>query len=475
MFLSSLTGYRAPLNPEPAARLDHQNMELSPSGSTLLTLYENISQINDHFQFIASAKNTHLSYSSVLSQAIKDSAFFYIESGDGQIVCQSFEQKISGLAELFKQHKGETITLSLAHSGYVESSVTGSIKEVNGQEVILALSSGGWKRFKLDQVLEVQGLPCPTLGPQKTQFKASYHSSKTEEVKGQVVYLTQGLQWNPHYRVIIKEEKDSKVKAHFLSQLELVNQTEKAFQDVLVQIVSGSLQLNSAPLPMPYNRMQACLSSEMAPGAAVVDQAWNDHKAFLVPYKLTLKPFGHVFTTLFAPKEVELDKSYVISHQEHANGFNRPEIQYALNDAESFENALPKGSLQLYEQKEGRLHFMGQDHLKSTPQGESFSFKTGRSYDLGVKRSTYVKAIRDPNNKVFAEEITVHLELSNASRSDQEMVLKEQLSGDITLIDSSFKLSLNGSQTELKVQVPAQTFTNKPLKISYTYRKNLMR
>lgn len=443
---------------------------------SFLTIYQNVAQLTDAFSITVQDPKTELVYRPLLKQMIADSAFIHIDKGDGKIIAQSSETTTFSLHDFYQSLVGEKVALECGDFANARS-YEGIVFDVQGNQLILLNAEDQFVHLSLDKVLSVKTQNLGDKIAVKPHLSAVYQSQNAEEIEGQVTFLTNGLHWNAHYRLILEKNENGELKGRLLSDAKIINQTEKTLKDVVIQVVSGSLNLNN-PQPMPYatrNKMLAAasFSNEMQGGCAV-DQTWEEYKAYLIPYKMDLKPAQRISTTLFDPKEVSIEKCYVLHTYEHDQGEKHPSISYHIENSEEngLGQAFPDGKIQVFNKKGGLLNFTGEHTLPQTPNGKDLDIVSGEAFDLRVKRSTKTHNIKNDAGKLIAQEITVTLAFTNGKEEDAKIYMHEHIHGEKTLLESSIELPLDENEQVFEVVVPKNTKDSDPHLVTYKYRKD---
>jgi|GEM_PF-3572045 len=467
-----------PYSLETRNKVDEKISQVALKGleGSFLTIYQNVAQITDVFSIDVKDPKTEIVYAPLLKQMIADTAFVYIENGVGEIIAQSSETSRFSLRDFYQSLIGEAISLEGKGSGDFWF-CKGTLFDIHENQLIILSENNVLASVPLDQVLSVKTEKLGDNIVVKPHVSALYQSPNPEEIEGQVTFLTHGFHWNAHYRLILEESENGELKGRLVSQAQIINQTEKTLKDVVIQVVSGSLNLNN-PQPMPYSIRNKMLAAETfsneTQGGAAIDQTWEDYKAYLIPYKMDLKPSQRISTTLFESKEVSIEKCYMLHTYEHDQGEKHPSISYHIENSEENDlaQALPEGKIQVFDKAGGLLNFMGEHSLPQTPKGKDLDIVSGESFDLRVKRSTKTHNIKNAEGKLLAQEFTVTLAFTNGKDEEAKIYMHEHIQGEKTLLESSIELPFEGNEQVFEVLVPKNTKDSGPHFVTYKYRKD---
>ncbi len=462
------------ISAEPMQSQKITNVALSGLEGSIITIYQNIAQVSDAFKGRVQPGQTKLSYQPLLQQMIEDSAHLYIEKGNGEVISQTLKTQAFSLNALYHSLIGEKLILEGAHAEKFE----GTLFAVQSNHLLLLNEEGSLMNVAIDKILSLKTDKLHEKMSIKPQLSALYQTSESEEIEGQVIFLTQGLQWAPHYRLVLEEDDFGELKGQLISHIQIANQTGKTLKDVIVQVVAGNLNVNNTR-PLPRNRCQEMYAlasaSNDAYTKAAVNQDWEDYKAYLVPYKINLEPSERVSMKLFDTKDVHVEKKYVLHNYEHDQGEKHPGVAYHISNSEEndLDQALPAGKIQVFNRSKGLINFTGEHAIEQTPQGKNLDIITGESFDLRVQRSTQTKNIKNAKNKLIAQEVTVTLSCMNGKLEDTEIQLHEHIHGEKKLLESSIDIPFSSNEQIFSIKVPKGSSDENPYIISYTYRKEM--
>lgn len=441
---------------------------IKPFEGSFLTLYQNIAQVSEPFAFDNPTGKVTIQYQPLLAHFVKESAFFHLDKGSGEFVASSLHPKESSLDHLYESLLNQEISVTLLDSS---DKISGTVVSILGNSLLIKNQKGFMARVPFDRIFLIEGEGLEPFDFKKPFLEAHYVGNNHEPFSGQLNYLTKGLKFNTIYRLVLEESGQDELKATLTSQVHIINQTDQAFKNLHLQIVAGDLNYeNGIPRPVPFERM--ALSTQNT-NASVIEQVWEDYKAYILPSALDLEPSEHLFTPFLPTKSVNVKKSYEFHSSDFEEGSKKGKIMYSLlNDASNqLGVSLPQGKVEVYQKVDGNLQLIGQNQIANTPQNEDLHLEVGRAFDLGMRRSVKIESVRDSNHHIKAQEVTVTLKLTNAKAESAEVLLNEHLSGNIQLIEGPQGLIESSNQFKLTAEVPANTSQDHPYEITYKYLK----
>lgn len=256
------------------------------------------------------------------------------------------------------------------------------------------------------------------------------------EVRLDLGYLTEGLDWSADYALELDEAAGRLALA---CRALLTNTTGIDFHGARLALVAGEVRrLSEAPSP-PAGAMRAMMADAAPPPVPAEELA--DRHVFSVAEAHTIADRQSKQIPLFARGDVAVSRSYVAVHAVHARGGEggeprrtHPEVTYAFRNAGG---PLPAGIARLAVRNgDGLRRPIGEDRIAPTPDGGEVRLSPGRAFDITVlRRQTDYQEIGSREQGIV--EAGWQIEVGNARREDVTVRLVEVMPGGWTLLAES--------------------------------------
>lgn len=245
--------------------------------------------------------------------------------------------------------------------------------------------------------------------------------------------------WQARYRLILSESGKN-----FSLQLlsEIKNHSDWTISNLTIYLLSGEKKSSRPQLRGMAVAESAPMQHSMASAQEVKAEAIAQLHSMELPRALSLDPGESKLIPLFQRHELVATPHYRTTLGAH--GFN-----YLLKDDEELPLAwelsiindadhqlgvnLPAGKVSIYQQKDGAVLLLGEDHISAPKSGEELIFNSGRSSHILAKRKQVsYERIRDRSFQTEWE-----ITLSNPGEKNEDIVLEQQLPGEWSIDDNS--------------------------------------
>jgi hypothetical protein len=259
-------------------------------------------------------------------------------------------------------------------------------------------------------------------------------------------YLVGNLTWEADYSLALsRDEKSGRLDGWFA----LDNGTGVDFAPDRLRLLAGVLRTASAA-PVPQQR--AMMAGAPLEAGVAESSALSESRVYDVPSPGLLRA-GRTTYPLAVNARVVVARRYVVRGAfwggRNAEGQRVPvAVRYHVDSA-SLGRALPAGIVRAYTD-EG-ASFAGEDRIPNLPERTDFEIETSEAFDLSARRQQTSFTQTGPHDTEAAFEIT----LSSRKSEEATVIVREELPGDWTMLESSKPATRHGSTAEFALPVPA--------------------
>jgi hypothetical protein len=301
-----------------------------------------------------------------------------------------------------------TVKGKIIRSGYERNAAGGGavqpVIEVDGK---LQFSLPGEPRFSAfadDTILK------PTL-------EWRIFAEKAAKLDAELCYVTRGMSWEASYNVVAPEAGDV---MDFTGWITIANRSGKVFKDARLQFIAGDVSklhdaensVYAAATPM---RGSNVMFDYGARRAKVTEEAFDEFHLYSVPTPATLHDDETKQIEFARAEAVKSQRIFIYDgadfHGEMNAGWDRDRIRgnsdygtvsnpkvWIMREVKNSEAnhlglPLPKGKVRFYRKdRDGRLHFTGEDRIDHTARDETLRLYAGNAFDLvGERKQTNFK------------------------------------------------------------------------------------
>ena len=384
---------------------------------------------------------------------IKDSPFLTLEGA--KIKMQRLNQDVFHFADRLYEFLGETVDIKLIN----EKPMTGTLVEVAGNTITIERKRSviSFNRNRIDYINAPGKLENVMFKPSLTW---NIYKKKMGAVRGNLIYLSRGFDWDAIYRLILDESGSG---AEFIADAYVKNNSNLDFTDLSLLLVEGKLKQNgSIALPPVMQRAMASPQDDMGPK----EEQLGDYHIYHLGGKMGLKGEESIITRLYAPKKVSFRKTYLFENDERSKREEPLAIEYQIANTESNNLGvpLPQGKIQLYQTGAGSaVEFVGEDKIRQVPKGATATIISGRAFDVVGKRT-----VLNYDRQRKSEEGNIRIEVTNTLNNEIKVRLIEHIFGDWVVRDASANYRKEDAST---IHFPLTIPANGLQIVTYTYRK----
>jgi hypothetical protein len=414
-------------------------------------------------------------FSDVASQIDPTSVHFRsVDDPEGTVVLeQNYEYDVVGSAKLLQKYVDKEIRV-VTNDG---KEYTGTLLNGDG-DVILQTAEGQIRVLKLEQIKEFEFPALPEgLITQPTlvwQLQASKAGSQDVEVD----YMTNGINWQATYVVILADDEKS---LDLNGWVTLDNRSGASYEDAKLKLVAGDVNRVSTPSPAGEVYAKVDLS---APSAQVEERAFFEYHLYEVQRPVTVKDQQTKQIEFITANGVPATKFFVYDGSRQSYyAVNQPiaDSSYGTYSGSKvavnieFENSeeaglglpLPAGIMRVSKRDtDGSTLLVGEDAIDHTPKDEKVRLNVGDAFDIvGERKQTNYQSNIDHHWIEESFEIT----LRNHKEEAVEVRVVEHMYrwSEWTITESSEDYEkLDAQAIEYRVQVPA----NGEAKVTYSVK-----
>lgn len=292
------------------------------------------------------------------------------------------------------------------------------------------------------------------------------HSDVTGEVRGELSYLTGGLNWNASYNAVLDE---SETKMDLSSWVSIMNSTGVTFQNTRLNLIAGQLQRQP---PQPVSLAPQAEKVAAAPQASAQFEAPTaafEYHQYALKRPATLKDNQQSQLGFYSASAVPVDKRYVLDS-------NRGEKVWVMFDVVNSEQnnlglALPAGLVRVYKRAMNGIQLVGEDKIDHWAKDEKVTLTVGAAFDLKAERklTDHQLVSRDARGREVYRD-TIEITLRNRKDQASQLEVIEHLSGYWKMLEHSLEFEkLDANRVRFHVLVPKGSEAKLTYTVEYTY------
>ena len=427
---------------------------LGQSTDATMTIYKNgLALINQPVSWIIDNQSNKIEYE-IIPEGIKKSTP-YLNLSNGKVFNQKLNYNIFSENTLFKNSLGSSVTIT-------------TIDDEDQFGTLISISPEGYtlqtrrdvvyiKKTHVKQVALRKIIDNPRIRP-VLQWNII---SETNNPSGNLVYMTNGFEWNAVYRMEILGDGS----ATLIPEAYISNYSSITFDNLKIKLVEGALG-NNQTNSIRSNRRLSSVSRDSEMDTQIGKESpLGDYSIYNYPKRFSFGSNEHVSVRLYESRKINYSKIYVFENVERRQKEEPLEIEFQVqNTMENNLNIpLPQGRIALYEYSDSALEFTGEDNIKQTPKGEVLTIRAGRSFDVIGKRK-----VVNFDRQRKSEEASIEVLINNTKDEKISIRLEEKILGDWVIKDASHNYIKKDATT---IHFPLSISKGKKALVTYTYRK----
>lgn len=415
-----------------------------------LTVYNNdLAVIDDRRSYDLPQGDLELHFADVAMTVLPPTVSLRSEKRGFQAIQQNYRFDLLNRQTLLERFVGRKLKYSrflLREHGY---------EKVLREGILLSLNP---EIVQFGDVIEVEpegtiSLPYLPEGLQTSPalvFRGVNDKNGTQEVS--VRYHASGMSWEADYALTLGR------KAELDGWVTLRNQSGTDFDVQNLRLVAG--ELNRVPRHSPVMMQERAYAMDAAASAPMMKQSpVGDYHAYDFPGEVKLKKNDTTQLRLIQAEDITFDRVYKVrgmatNYGNQSRQEVSPEvwISFGNTSKNNLDEPLPAGNVRVYEERDGRETFIGENQVAHTRAGGEVDVMIGRAFDLSATRKqTTFRRLGDRSVQVAYE-----IEVANSKKTSETVILEEKMAGDWELVNQSQKGSKTDSTTyQFRLDVPA--------------------
>ena len=426
----------------------------SQSADATMTIYKNgLALIKQPVSWIIDNQSNEIEYE-IIPEGINKSTP-YLNLSNGKVLNQKLNYNIFSENTLFKKSLGSSVTIT-------------TIDDEDQFGTLISISPEGYtvqtrrdviyiKKNQVKQVAVRKIIDNPRTRP-VLQWDIV---SETNNLSGNLIYMTNGFEWNAVYRMELLGDGS----ATLIPEANISNYSSITFDNLKIKLVEGVLG-NNQKNSIRSNRKLSSVSRNSEMGTQIGEESvLGDYHIYNYPKRFSFGSNEHVSVRLYESRKINYSKIYVFQNGERRQKEEPLEIEFQVeNTIENNLNIpLPQGRIALYEYSDSALEFTGEDNVKQTPKGEVLTIRAGRSFDVIGKRR-----VVNFDRQRKSEEASIEILINNTKDEEINIRLEEKILGDWVIKDASNNYIKKDATT---IHFPLSISKGKKALVTYTYRK----
>jgi hypothetical protein len=255
-------------------------------------------------------------------------------------------------------------------------------------------------------------------------------------------YLTNQMNWSSDYVLTVHSDQKS---ADLNGWVTVVNQSGTSFRNAQLQLVAGELNRVMPSGGMVMREM--LMKSANAPAPQFQQEALSEYHLYTLQRPTSIQNNESKQISLLAAAGAAVEKVFEVDGQSYY--YQSPQspgqpakepvkvlIKFKNTEANSLGVPLPAGTVRVYQgDSKGRVQFIGEDRIDHTPKDETVSLYIGNAFDVVAER----KQTDYQRLGSHSAEVEYEVSLRNHKPEPVTVYVNEPISGDWTMLNSTFK------------------------------------
>jgi hypothetical protein len=324
-----------------------------------------------------------------------------------RVMEQNYQYDLVDNTKLLDRYIGQTISVSQVHGDKTEQ-LSGKLLSASGG-LILQRDSGEVVSLSSYSNIQFPALPGGLISKPTLVWKVASKSGGAQDTR--VSYQSQGVTWWSDYNVTMREQGGN-CSMDLAAWVTLVNQSGGSYANAQLKLVAGEVNRapSAAPAAIGYAMKRAALMEKDEAAQGFTESGLSEYHLYTLGRRtdlpdnstkqLELFPAVHdvtcrkqlVFTAGSEPYRYWWsgpiqDQGYAATNQGTVGSY----LEFDNKEANHLGVPLPAGRVRvnMANQSDGALEFIGEDVIKHTPRSETLKVKLGNAFDIvGERKQT---------------------------------------------------------------------------------------
>lgn len=277
----------------------------------------------------------------------------------------------------------------------------------------------------------------------QSQLKADF-ASQVPSGKLRLVYATPSIRYSSYYRLTLEKDSEARLELNAL----LSNNTDTAFNDVKVRLVSGDASALSG-----FARKEMMMDAAPQAGSVSYGERVGEVLVSTLPGDTSLPAYSSQQVSLYNENQLNLERLYLLEVYGRSFGgrgptLERPRLSYRFK----VKDDLPAGPVRLFEEgPDGGLVISGNAWMPRTTAGDMARLTMGEAQAVRVERHR-VDSQQKSNNELFVQwRTTVYND-----RKDDVVLLLADRDRNLLKLDNVAGAGLDDNFV-IRIHVPAES------------------
>ncbi len=223
------------------------------------------------------------------------------------------------------------------------------------------------------------------------------------------------------------------------------NKSGASFRNAQLQLVAG--ELNRVTPSGGFVPRPMMMKSALAAAPQFEQEPISEYHLYTLERRTNIRNNETKQISLLAAAGVAVEKVFQVDGQSYY--YMNPQspgqpakepvkvlMKFKNTETNSLGIPLPAGTVRVYQgDSKGRLQFVGEDHIDHTPKDETVSLHIGNAFDVVAERKQTDFQRLGPH----AVEVEYEISLRNHKSEPITVFVNEPISGDWTMLNSTFK------------------------------------
>lgn len=417
-----------------------------------ITIYEGLGLVKEIRDVNFSKGVNSVKFMDVPSQIDPTSLRIKDLSNKAYIIEQNYDYDLISLDKLLQKYLDKNVTFVLENR-----TIAGKLLVASSRNPILETDEGIIVINEPIKNIKFSGIPeglatKPTLNVLMESKTAGKRSIELN-------YLTNGMTWYSNY-VCVLDKNDKKTDLN--GWITIDNQAGTTYKDAKLKVVAGDIHRVRKEGMIVYHDTVLVKGVGMP---EVKEEILFEYHMYTIPTKTTLKNNQQKQISFMNAYDVNCDKIFVYDPQSSSKVNVKVKFKNSKNN--NLGIPLPKGKVRLYkEDSEGKLQFLGEDHIDHTPEDEDVFLYVGGAFDVVAEKTEI-----DRKDGYCERDVEYKVNIRNHKKENIEVYVIERpyYAGNWEILKENFKHHKE-STTKISWNIKIKANGNETLTYRILYR-----